>query len=91
MCFCKAKPDGLSPPGFSHIHPAIPITRNAVTGKAIQPCFCLCLGFSQMTITRPLRLMILHFSQMGLTEGRTFMFVTSLFERPAAVLGMLPP
>ena len=37
-----------------------------------QPCFCLCLGFSQMTITRPLRLMILHFSQMGLTEGLTF-------------------
>ena len=38
-----------------------------------QPCFCLCLGFSQMTMTRPLRLMILHFSQIGFTEGLTFM------------------
>jgi hypothetical protein len=26
-----------------------------------------------MTMTRPLRLMILHFSQMGFTEGLTFM------------------
>lgn len=26
-----------------------------------------------MTMMRPLRLMILHFSQMGLTEGLTFM------------------
>ena len=30
-----------------------------------------------MTITRPLRLMILHFSQIFLTEGRTFMNKTS--------------
>ena len=37
-----------------------------------QPCLCLCLGFSQITITLPLRLMILHFSHMGLTEGLTF-------------------
>jgi len=37
-----------------------------------QPCFCLCFGLSQMTITRPLRLMILHFSQIGFTEGLTF-------------------
>ena len=43
-----------------------------------QPCFCLCLGFSQMIITRPLRLIILHFSQMGFTEGRTFMLVSSI-------------
>ena len=28
-----------------------------------------------MTITRPLRLMTLHFSQMGLTEGLTFMML----------------
>ena len=28
-----------------------------------------------MTMTRPLRLMILHFSQMGLTEGLTFMML----------------
>src|SRR5207302_7575688 len=37
-----------------------------------QPCFCLCLGFSQITITRLLRLTILHFSQMRLTDARTF-------------------
>ena len=37
-----------------------------------QPCFCLCLGFSQMTITRPFLLMILHFSHIGFTDGLTF-------------------
>ena len=30
-----------------------------------------------MTMTLPLRLMILHFSHMGLTDGLTFMFITS--------------
>ncbi|BDG62245.1 hypothetical protein caldi_33350 [Caldinitratiruptor microaerophilus] len=40
--------------------------------SGVQPCFCLCFGFSQMIITRPLRRMTLHFSQMGLTDGRTF-------------------
>ena len=37
------------------------------------PCFCLCFGFWQMTITLPLRRMILHFSQIGFTDGLTFM------------------
>jgi hypothetical protein len=32
----------------------------------------LCRGFAQITITRPCRRMILHFSQMALTLGRTF-------------------
>src|SRR3954452_13266705 len=36
------------------------------------PCRCLCRGFEQMTSTAPWRRMILHFSHMGLTEGRTF-------------------
>ena len=36
------------------------------------PCLCLCFGFSQITITRPLRLMILHFSHILLTDRRTF-------------------
>ena len=44
-----------------------------------QPCFCLCLGFSQMTMTRPLRLIILHFSQMGFTEGLTFIVLPPYF------------
>ena len=30
-------------------------------------------GFEQITRTRPLRRMILHFSHIGLTDGRTFM------------------
>ena len=37
------------------------------------PCFCLCFGFWQITITLPLRRMILHFSQIGFTDGLTFM------------------
>ena len=38
----------------------------------------LALGFWQMTITRPLRRMTLHFSQMGFTEGLTFMMLNLL-------------
>ena len=38
----------------------------------------LCLGFSHITITLPLRLMILHFSHMGFTDGLTFTVFTSL-------------
>src|SRR3954452_13866854 len=37
------------------------------------PCRCLCRGFWQITRTRPCRRMILHFSHIGLTDGRTFM------------------
>src|SRR5438093_1948195 len=37
------------------------------------PCRCLCRGLSQMTCTRPWRRITLHFSQIRLTLGRTFM------------------
>ena len=36
------------------------------------PCRCLCLGLVQMTRTTPRRRMILHSSQIRLTEARTF-------------------
>ena len=36
------------------------------------PCFCLCLGLSQITITRLPRLTTLHFSHIRLTDARTF-------------------
>jgi hypothetical protein len=32
----------------------------------------LCLGFEQITMTRPRRWTILHFSHIFLTDGRTF-------------------
>lgn len=51
---------------------------NSVHTKARQmhqPCLCLCLGSEQMTITLPLRRMILHFSHIGFTDGRTFILV----------------
>jgi hypothetical protein len=32
----------------------------------------LCLGFEQITMTRPLLRMTLHFSHIRLTDGRTF-------------------
>src|SRR5699024_485401 len=44
----------------------------------VYPCFCLCLGFSQMTITLPLRVIILHFSQIGFTDALTFIFLPPL-------------
>ncbi len=40
--------------------------------KRYQPCLCLCLGFSQMIRILPLRLMTLHFSQIGFTDDLTF-------------------
>ena len=49
-----------------------------------QPCLCLCLGFSHITITLPFLLMILHFSQIFFTEGLTFIsviFLSSYFIR----------
>ena len=36
------------------------------------PWRCLCFGFSQITLMLPLRLMILHFSQIGFTDDLTF-------------------
>ena len=36
------------------------------------PCLCLCFGFSQMILIAPLRLMTLHFSQIGFTDDLTF-------------------
>src|SRR3954452_10835416 len=39
----------------------------------LQPCRCLWRLFWQITRTRPWRRMILHFSHIGLTDGRTFM------------------
>src|SRR6266849_8360257 len=36
------------------------------------PCRCLCLEFSQITRTTPLRWMILHLSQIFLTDALTF-------------------
>jgi len=40
---------------------------------SVYPCFCLCFGFSQITITRLPRLMILHFSHIRFTDALTFM------------------
>src|SRR5437588_8659863 len=46
--------------------------------RAIYPCLCLWRGLEQITSTRPLRRMILHFSHIGLTEGRTFTLALAL-------------
>src|SRR4029450_6875100 len=42
------------------------------------PCRCLCRGLLQITRIAPWRRMILHFSHIGLTDGRTF---TASFRR----------
>ena len=43
-----------------------------VWGECDQPWRCLWRGFSQITMTRPLRRITLHFSQIFLTLGLTF-------------------
>ena len=45
------------------------------TRQLNQPCLCLCLGSEQMTMTLPFLRMILHFSHIGFTDGRTFILV----------------
>ena len=44
-----------------------------------QPCLCLCLGFSQITLILPFLLMILHFSQIGFTDDLTFTVILLSF------------
>jgi len=39
----------------------------------LQPCRCLCFGFSQITRTTPWRRIILHFGHIFFTDGLTFM------------------
>ena len=48
-------------------------TRTLLRTAVDYPCLCLCFGFSQITLIRPFRLMILHFSQIGFTDDLTFM------------------
>jgi hypothetical protein len=36
------------------------------------PWRCLCFAFSQITLTTPLRVMTLHFTQIFFTDARTF-------------------
>ena len=52
----------------------------SVAQLGAQPWRCLCRGLSQITITRPLRRMTLHFSQIALTLGRTFIAVFPALE-----------
>jgi hypothetical protein len=58
-------------PGF--IFAARPQARSGQS----YPCLCLCLGFSQITYSTPLRLTILHFEQRRLIDAFTFTSTTS--------------
>src|SRR3954466_4366956 len=53
--------------------------------RAIYPCLCLWRGLEQITSTAPCRRMILHFSHIGLTDGRTF---TETFRQDALKRGL---
>ncbi len=43
----------------------------SIRAIVIYPCRCLCLGFSQMTYSLPLRLTILHLAQRLRMDGET--------------------
>src|SRR5690349_11795153 len=60
--------------GVSAVTPTLPYSHTHIRPY---PCLCLCLGFLQMTRTTPSRLMILHFSQIFLTDALTFMALSS--------------
>ena len=48
------------------------------------PCLCLCFGFSQITLILPFLLMILHLSQIGLTDALTFIKILSFRKKSIA-------
>ena len=69
-----------TPPGVSHYSRLNNVC--ALTHKIDNdnyPCLCLCFGFSQITITRPLRLIMRHLSHIGLTDGLTFILIFTSF------------
>ena len=49
----------------------------------------MCLGFSQITLMLPFLLMILHFSQIGLTDDLTFT-VKSSFQKKSEYYYIIP-
>src|SRR5882672_6828111 len=55
-------------------------------GLCPYPCRCLCLEFSQITRTTPLRWMILHLSQIFLTDALTFINQFSVLSSRFSVL-----
>ena len=59
------------------IYKTIKIARRALLFIVYQPCLCLCLGFSQITLILPFLLIILHFSQIGFTDDLTFTVIHS--------------
>src|SRR5699024_9046229 len=81
--WCGASPvPGPSRPGCPQPRLIRGLARCSVVSCGAQPWRCLCRGLLQMTMTRPWRRITLQRSQIGLTLGKTFMFVLSL-----AVLG----
>jgi len=70
--------ENIGPSGQMQPHPGVvqflsPSSWASPACSKAQPCFCLCFGSWQMTMTLPLRRITLHFSQIGLTDGLTFM------------------
>src|SRR4029079_15991150 len=64
----------LSHPPTSSAHPA---RRLCSLRSRHYPCCCLCRGFAQRMRTTPRRRTTLHFAQIGLSVGLTFVRPTS--------------
>ena len=83
LCGCLSEASSANVPWHRATEDAMADPREASRAYMMRcyPWRCLCLGFSQITITRPCLLMTLHLSHIGLTDALTFIVFSFYFSR----------